>query len=207
MYKTVLISRLRFILTIVLGISFLFLIPLFDLKKILPDIVLFVYILVFMLGPVMLALRICQYRKDIVITDDLIKVGEFEFYWEDIKTYKLEYSNHMETLTIRLENNKTIYLTGFVDGKKSREFQLMKKRFLQRLARYNHTVDDRDIIKRTGFFESKYAKLIGFVIIGVILLVTIFLFTGRIDKPYPVFMLMAVSTPVLLQIFRKRNRS
>jgi len=160
-----------------------------------------------MLGPAFLAIRFCQYKKEILITDEIIRIGDFEFDWDDIKSYKLEYSSYMETLLIKLKNNRRIYLTGFVDGKKAIQFQWMKAKFQQRLKKYNNMVESNDKIKRIGLFESKFAKPIGILIIGLMLTGTVFLLIGRINKPQNLLFFMAVSIPVLLQIFRKRNNN
>ncbi len=144
-------------------------------------------------------------RKDWHGPTEIATINKNQYKLENIKSFKIEFTSYLETITLKMKTNERISLTGFVDGKKSLAFQSMKEELEMTIMHNNQNSELDDKIARTGFFESKFAIPVGVLIIGLLLIGTISLFCGKLAKPQNLLIFAGISTPFLIQIFAKNR--
>jgi len=198
-----LISRLRLLSGWIL-LTFVLFLPLSLLPEDLPDLVTITLICVFVLLLFTLPLRFAQYRLKVNFSYGSILIGDQSYNWSEVKSYSAESSQYFETLTIKLYHGKKIQLTGFTDGKKSKQFQRLKNLFIQ-IVDYHNQRGEINEIKKAGFYSTQLAKLF-IVIMGFVALIGIFAFIlGKLKNPVPLLMLLGILGFMIAQVFKKRR--
>ncbi len=149
------------------------------------------------------SLKFSQYLKKVNFTYKHIQIGELQFDWADIKSYKLENAHYFETLTIKLFSGKRIHLTGYSDGKKARQFQKHKNRFLYMLAYHNSKAPYK--IPHRGFYQTIWAQLFFYLVCTIGAIGLLMLILGKVKNPIPVIMIAGLGAVLYPQIFKKKN--
>ncbi len=148
--------------------------------------------------------RLAQYQLAVNFSSDSIMIGDQQHNWSELKSYNATYSQYIETLTIRLHNGKKIQLTGLVDGRKSKEFQKQKHRFMDLVESHNQKNETFKILE-TGFYNSRFAKVY-IVIVGLIGLIGVFaFFLGGFKNPIPLLLVLVFLGVIIPQMFNKRK--
>lgn len=149
------------------------------------------------------SLKFSQYLKKVNFTYKHIQIGELQFDWSSIKSYKIENTHYFETLTIKLFSGKRIYLTGYSDGKKAKQFQKHKDRFLYMLAYHNSKASY--IIPHRGFYQTIWAQFLFYLVCTVEAIGLLMLILGKLKNPIPIIMIAGLGAVLYPQIFNKNK--
>lgn len=184
MEEVTLISRIKFV-AIGIGLN-LIIVP---MALILPNVgdIIFIPMAIWAFFTFSRSLKFSQYLKKVNFTYKSIQIGELQFDWSAIKSYKLENAPYFETLTIKLFSGKRIYLRGYSDGKKARQFQKHKDRFLYMLAHHNSKAAYK--IPQWSFYQTIWAQLFFYLICTIGAIGLFVLILGKLKNPIPVIMI------------------
>ncbi len=147
-----------------------------------------------------IAFKVSQYTEHLAVNQESIQIGESNYYWSDISSYKTFNTLYFDTLTIRFNSGKSIHLTGLDNEKKSAHYFKFKSKFLEHINKMNNNSDSPILEK--SFYKTKAGKIFGVLILILNVLAIYMLLTEQM-RIFPVLILASSSIPIISAIKNK----
>ncbi len=119
-----------------------------------------------------------NYSSKVKINSDQIFIDNMSFFINDIYSYNYQSSGIFDVLTIKLKDRKKIYLTIRSKSEQIKEYHSFINSIFKEIDKFNeNTINQESQISTNNFYNSKFAKTIGYILIIALTVFNIWFFT------------------------------
>ena len=148
------------------------------------------------------------YNSKIEISEKCLRINNKQIDWDKLSSYDYDETPIFRKLKLRDNSGKRIELVGLLKGNQSIDFKEIVDTIKNRIDNINSKSSDTNWIKQKNFYNSKFAKPVGYILIILATILTIWIFINGQMNLSGILRLLSfyiLLSLILIRIFRDKK--